>query len=95
MESEKWDKKRMEKAMEESKEELFELTKKLNDIIVDFCVRALKTFEAGRGKPLNPLQVNQVITKEVRHVLDQISDPEFIDIIVRKAEMKYVETVEE
>lgn len=95
MESEKWNKEGIEKAMEEGKEEFLELSIKLNDIIVDFCVRALRTFEAGSGEPLNPVQVKQVITKEVKYVLEQISDPEFIDIIVRKAEIKYAETLEE
>lgn len=93
MESEKWDKKRMDDAMKESEEEFVELTKRLIDIMVDFCVRALKTFEAGRGEALNPLQVDQVIMNEVKHVLNQISDPNYIGIIARKAEIKYTETL--
>ena len=92
MEGEEWDKKRMKKTMEEGKEEFIELTMRLNDLMVDFCVRALKTFEAGKGEPLNPLQVNRVTLYELGAVRKQISDPEFIDLVVKKAELKYAET---
>jgi len=52
VENEKWDKKKLEKAMEERKEEFIEQTRKLNDLVVDFRVGALRVFEASKGKPL-------------------------------------------
>lgn len=95
MERNRWNTERMKKAMEEGKEEFIELSIKLHNLLVDFGVRALKTFQAGRGEPLNRLQVNQVVVREVEQVVKQISDPEFIELVVKKAEMKYYETSEE
>jgi len=88
-EREEWDPERMKELMEESKEEFFELTESLCELMVEFGVRALKIFEAGRGEPLNAVQINQVVVHELEAVCAQISDPEFIQLVVDKAEMEY------
>jgi len=95
VEDEKWDKERLKKAMEEGKEEFIELTVKLNDLIVDFCMRALKVAEASKGEPLNPVQVEQMISYEIGAVLNQVSDPQFMDLVIRKAQLKYAERLGE
>lgn len=95
MEERRWDKERLKKAMEEGKEEFIELTIKLNDLIVDFCMRALKSAETSKGEPLNPIQVEQMISYEIGAVLEQISDPHFMNLIIEKAKLKYAERLGE
>lgn len=79
----------MEKAMEEGKEEFFDLTFKLNELIVDFCMRAVKVAEASKGESLNPIQFVQMIKHEIEAIKKQISDPKFVEIVMEKARMKY------
>ena len=86
-----WNSNRMTKEMEKSKEEFFDLTKQLMDVTVKFCVRALKSFEAGKGEVLNKVQINQISTKEVSAIIEQLSDPQFVDLATKKAEMSYLQ----
>ena len=79
----------MEKAMEEGKEEFTELTLKLIDVMVNFCVRALKTAKASKGDVLTPLQVEKMISHEIKNVLKQISNPKFTYVVAKKAKLKY------
>jgi hypothetical protein len=86
-----WDKNRIRKEIEDSKEEFFDLTKQLMDIVVKFCLRALKTFEVAKGEELNHIQINQIATKEVEAVIEQISNPEFVSLAAKKAEINYLQ----
>ena len=79
----------MKDEMDKTKEEFLSLTIELMDAVVKFCVRALKTFEAGKGEELNLVQINEIATKEVLAVIQQISDPKFVDLAARKAEETY------
>jgi hypothetical protein len=82
----KWDPKKMKKAMKESKEEFHDLHKRLIWLLAEFGVRALKTFQAGEKEPLNPLQINQVVTHELEKVIETLQEPKWADLIIRKAE---------
>ncbi|MEJ2241428.1 MAG: hypothetical protein P8Y18_04725 [Candidatus Bathyarchaeota archaeon] len=86
-----WDKEKIKDEMEKSKEEFLILTTGLMDSVVKFCVRALKTFEAGKGEELNHNQINEVATKEVYQIINQISNPEFINLAAKKAENIYLQ----
>ena len=84
-----WDRKKMKDEMGKTKEEFISLTIELMDAVVKFCVRALKTFEAGKGEDLNLVQINEIATHEVHSVVKQILDPKFIDLATIKAEEIY------
>lgn len=86
MEKDKWDKGKMKKEMEDAKTELVDLNRKLVNLMVDFGLRALKTFQAGKKEDLNPLQINEIVSKEIEAVIKTLSGPEYADIIIRKAE---------
>lgn len=75
--------------MEESKEEFFDLSKRLHQLLVDFSLRALKTFEATKGEALTPVEAKEVILHELESVKQQMSDPEFTALIIKAAKMKY------
>lgn len=84
MKEDKWDKEKLEKAIKESKEEFFELQRRLTNLMVDIGLRALKTFQATKSEPLNPLQINQIVTKEIQAVIKDLSKPSFMDMVIQK-----------
>jgi len=88
---ENWNNDRMKKEMEESKEEFFKLTEQLMDVIAKVCVRSLKSFEAYKGEELNHAEINQVAFHEIEDVIKQISDPEFDELVIKKAEIIYLQ----
>lgn len=89
MKEDKWDREKMEKAMKDSKKEFQDLHYRLINLLVDFGLRALKTFQAGQKEPLNPLQVNQTVTHEIEAVIETLSEPKWADLIIRKAECDF------
>jgi len=95
IENKKWNKRKLDKAMKESEEEFFELTKRLHTVVVEFGVRALKTFQAAKTEPLNPLQINQIVTHEIKAVIETLQDPQTADLIIRKAEQDFYNLSEE
>ena len=72
--------------MQEGKEEFIDLQVRLFNLMVDFGLRALNTFQASKSEPLNPLQINEIIAKEVQAVIGTLSEPSFVDMVVQKAE---------
>jgi len=52
---------------------------------------ALKTFEAGKCEVLNQVQINQIATKEVLAIIEQVSDPKFVNLSAQKAEIVHLQ----
>lgn len=88
-ERKKWSKDKLDKAMKESDKEVVKLNTRLFYLVAEFGVRALKTFQASKSEPLNPLQINQIVTKEILAVIDSLQDPDTADVIIRKAEADF------
>lgn len=86
----KWNLKKQNKAMKESRKEVVDLNFRLFTLVAELGVRALKTFQAGQTEPLNPLQVNQIVAHEIQCVIDDLSRPEIADTIIRKAEHDFL-----
>lgn len=91
MEKDKWDTKKLDKAMKESGKEVEQLNLDLFSLVVKFGVRALKTYQAARSESLNPLQINQIVTREIEHVINFLEDPHLADSIIRKAELDFLD----
>jgi len=94
-EKKKWDRKKLDKAMKKSKREVIHLNLRLFNLVAQFGVRALKTFQAGKSEPLNPLQINQIVTNEIEAVIQSLMDPHTADAIIRKAEQDFYNLDEE
>lgn len=95
MEGEEWDSEKLEKTMTESKQEFIDLQKRLVNLMVDFGVRALKTFQAGKTGDLNPIQINQIVAYEIGGVKHDLSNPELIQIVIERAERAFHKTLEQ
>jgi hypothetical protein len=85
---------RLDKAMKKSEKELFELNTRLCYLVAEFGVRALKTFQAAKSEPLNPLQINEIVTKEILAVIEWLQMPDNADSVIRKAEADFYNLTE-
>lgn len=65
--------------MEKSRKELKKLRKKLFNLMVDFGLRALKTYQTVESEPLNPARINKILAREMKTVIGEFSDPSFVD----------------
>ena len=85
----KWGKRKIGKAVMDNKEEFAKLQLRLLDLMVDFGLLAVKTFQAAKGEPLNVLEINQVVTHEFEVVKAILSQPNEIDIVAQKVEFAF------
>ena len=74
------------KASENTKEEYLKLQEKLVDLMVDFGVLSIKTFEIAKGEPLNILQIDQTVYHEIELVKANLSRTDCAELIAMKVE---------
>ena len=67
------------------------ITEQLIDVMVDYSVLTLNAFSRKKGSKLTDSQIEDVINFNLQFILQQIQDPEFLDIIRDEAKLKYVE----
>ena len=67
------------------------ITEQLIDVMVDYSVLTLNAFSRKKGSKLTDSQIEDVINFNLQFILQQIQDPEFLDIIRDEAKLKYGE----
>ena len=72
-------------------EEFTELTYKLIDLMVEFSLYSLRTIAKKRGAPLNKKQIEEAVYFDIQFRLQQIQDPELLDIVRDQAVSRYIE----
>lgn len=82
--------------MGDDPEELMEKHKKymtqLAELLADMCCNAALIFEAKKTVPLNPVQLDEILTKEFRLIVeDNILDKNWSLLIYKLAEKRYKE----
>lgn len=90
MEEDNWDEEKLSKAMDESKEELMELHIRFFNLLVDFDLMALKTFQVAKSEPLNHIEIKKIVKKEMQIAIETFSRPDFVDLITEKAEFDFI-----
>ncbi len=88
-ERKKWSLGKLKKATKESEAEFIKLGMELHHLIVRFGLRALKTFQHAKKEPLNPLQIGQIIEREIDNVIEDISKPDFIDTTIERTKKEW------
>jgi len=74
------------KKMVEAKDELERLQEELNNVLVKFCLRALRVYQSTRPAPLRPGEIALIINNElVKNVLYDLNQQASIDEITRLA----------
>ena len=74
------------KKMVEAKDELGQLQAELNNVLVKFCLRALRVFQSTRPEPLRPGEIALIVNNElVKGVLYDLNLQPSIDAIAKAA----------
>jgi hypothetical protein len=78
----KWDSTGFDKLMKDSKTELTELQNELNNLMVKFCLRALRIYQSTRPEPLRPNEVALLVKNELNNaVIDLTAQPNLDNIM--------------
>ena len=88
-EEEKWDSKGFDKLMKNSKNELVELQNELQEVMVKFCMRALRVYQSTRPEPLRPSEISLLIRNELNNVITDLTDQPNMDNITKLVKEKW------
>jgi hypothetical protein len=67
------------------------ITERLIDVMVDYSVLTLNAFSRKKGSKLTDSQIKDAINFNLQFILQQVQDPEFLDIIRDETTLKYSE----
>ncbi|MBT0158581.1 hypothetical protein G4O51_01195 [Candidatus Bathyarchaeota archaeon A05DMB-2] len=84
-----WNSENFDKKMQESRDELQRLRAELQDLMVRFGMRALKTYQAARNEPLRPAEIIQLVKYEVTNAIADVSEPKSIDAIIKQTKLEW------
>ena len=82
-EEEKWDSDSFDKKMKNSKNELSELQNQQQKLMMKFCLRALRVYQATRPEPLRPNEVALLIKNELNNVIADLTAQTNLDNITK------------
>ncbi len=68
-----------------------DLTNKLIDDMVDFTLLTLRSIRDKKGVPLNMTQIEETVNFDLQFRIQQIQDPELLDIVRERAIYTFLE----
>ena len=83
------EKKSFDEAMSESKNELEGLRMQLNDLMVKFGLRALRTYQTGKSYLLKPMKINSLVKYEMDNVIADLAQPDNIESVIKKTALEW------
>jgi hypothetical protein len=83
------EKKSFDEVMSESKNELEALRMQLNDLMVKFGLRTLRTYQTGKNYPLKPMEIKSLVKYEMDNVIADLSQPDNIESIIKKTALEW------
>ena len=69
----KWDSNSFDKLMKNSKNELSDLQSHQQKLMIKFCLRALRVYQATRPEPLRPGEISLLIRNELNNVIADLT----------------------
>ena len=78
-----WDSKGFSKLMKDSKNELVDLQNELNNVMIKFCLRALRVYQSTRPEPLRPNEIALLIRNELNNVIADLTSQPNLDNITK------------
>ena len=84
-----WDQETFDQKMKESLDELSRLRMELQNLMVKFGLRALKTYQAARNEPLRPIEVASLVKYELENVIVDLSESNSIDSIIKQTRLEW------
>jgi hypothetical protein len=79
----KWDSKGFDQLMKDSKTELTDLQNQLQNLMVKFCMRALRVYQSTRPEPLRPNEVSLLTKNELNNAIADLTAQTSMDSIVK------------
>ena len=79
----KWDSTGFDLLMKDSKNELVDLQNQLQNLMVKFCLRALRVYQATRPEPLRPNEVSLLTKNELNNAITDLAAQISMDSIVK------------
>jgi len=84
-----WDQTTFDQKMQDSQAELAELRLQLQNLLVKFGLRALKTFQAARNLPLKPSEIENLVKYEIDNISADLSERDVLSSIINKAKAEW------
>ncbi|MCW3994868.1 MAG: hypothetical protein NWE98_01805 [Candidatus Bathyarchaeota archaeon] len=81
----KWDSTSFSQKMKDSKNELTELQNALNELMVQFCLRALRVYQSTRPEPLRPNEVAMLVRNELNNAIADLTAQPNLENIMKLA----------
>jgi hypothetical protein len=88
-EKKEWNSENFDQLMKESHDELLNLRVQLQNLLVKFGLRALKTYQAARNDPLRPNEVASLVKYEIENAIHDVSEPDSKDAIIKQAKLEW------
>jgi asparagine synthetase A len=79
----KWDSNSFDKLMKNSKNELSDLQSQQQKLMIKFCLRALRVYQATRPEPLRPSEISLLIRNELNNVIADLTAQTNLDEITK------------
>ena len=78
-----WDNTGFDQLMKDSKKELEQLQKQQTDLMVKFCLRALRIYQAAKPEPLKPTEIAYLTKNELNNVINDLTQQPNLDNIAK------------
>jgi len=84
-----WNQENFDQIMKESHAELLNLRMELQNLLVKFGLRALKTYQAARNYPLRPNEIAHLVKYEIENAIHDVSEQDSKDAIIKQARIEW------
>jgi len=84
-----WDQESFDQKMKESHAELLSLRVELQNLLVKFGLRALKTYQAARNYPLRANEITRLVKYEIENAIQDVSEQSSKDAIIQQAKLEW------
>jgi hypothetical protein len=78
-----WDSTGFDQLMKDSKTELLDLQNQLQNLMVKFCLRALRVYQAARPEPLKATEIASLTKYELNNALADLSMQTNLDTVAK------------
>jgi len=84
-----WDQGSFDQKMKDSQAELADLRMQLQNLLVKFGLRAVKTYQAARAEPLRSTEIERLVKYELDNVIIDLSAKDALNPIVKQARVEW------
>ena len=91
-ENKPWDQESFDQKMKDSLDELSSLRMELQNLLVKFGLRALKTYQAARNYPLRGNEIARLVKYEIENAIQDVSEQDSKDAIIKQTKIEWEKT---